>query len=152
MDKNGFLIDLSESERADFGRTEFAKQLEAQQVFSAVWELESQVNNGGFDQYFRNSDTDIIAFTPAALNTIGAKECAKIVEEAIKIISPLPATQDKRYEALDALSEKQCESLEALDSKFFEHPDNLTDLLFTYVAKHPEAFGPVPDGRRRRTR
>jgi hypothetical protein len=36
MDKNGFLIDLSESERTDFGRIDFAKQPEVQQVFSAL--------------------------------------------------------------------------------------------------------------------
>src|SRR6185503_6796738 len=140
MDKNGFLIDLSESKRTDFGRIEFAKQPEAQRVFSAVWELESQVNNGGFDQYFRNSDSDIIAFAPAALKAIGAKACAKVVEQAIKIISPLPAGQDERCESLDALSEKKQDKLESLDSKFFEYPDNLTDLLFAYVAKHPESF------------
>ena len=54
MDKNAFLITLSESERTAFGKTEFAAQLEPQKVFSAIWELESEVNNGGFDQFFRN--------------------------------------------------------------------------------------------------
>ena len=45
---------------------------------------------------------------------------------------------------LDALSEKEQVKLESLDSKFFEYPDSLTDLLFAYVGKHPEAFGKVP--------
>jgi hypothetical protein len=144
MDKNRYLIELSGSKQSDFGRVDFAKQSVEQQVFSVIWELESQVNNGGFDQYFRNSDSDIIAFAPTALKAIGAKACAKIVESAIRMISPLAGTQEGRYHALDALSEKQQNDLESLDSEFFAYPDNLTALLFVYVAAHPEAFGPVP--------
>src|SRR5437660_149650 len=123
MDKNTYLIRLSESEHTDFGQIAFDKQPEVQQVFSAVWELESQVNNGGFDQYFRNSDTNIIAFAPAALKKIEAKACAEIVEASIMLISPLPDSREKRGAALDALSETQRTTLEALDSKFFAYPD-----------------------------
>jgi Domain of unknown function (DUF4375) len=144
MDKNIFLIRLSESNRTDFGKVDFQEQSEAQKVFSAIWELESQVNNGGFDQYFRNSDSDIIAFAPTALKSIGAKACARIVETAIKLISPIPSSQIERSSALDALGEKEQDKLESLDSKFLEYPDNLTELLFAHVAKHPEAFGPIP--------
>ena len=43
MDKNAFLIELSESDRTDLGRVDFGEQSEEQQVFSAIWELESQV-------------------------------------------------------------------------------------------------------------
>ena len=76
---------------------------------------------------------------------IGAKACARIVEQAIKVIAPLPPTQEDRCAALDALDDEQLEKLDALDSKFFSYPDNLTDLLFTYVAANPDAFGPVPE-------
>ena len=31
--------------------------------------------------------------------------------------------------------------LEPLDQEFFSYPHNLTDLLFTYVNRHPEEFG-----------
>jgi len=103
MDKNTFLIDLSESDRTDFGRVDFDQQPEVQKVFSATWELESQVNNGGFDQYFRNSESAVIAYAPVALRTIGAATCAAIVERAIETIAPLPPTQDGRDDALDAL-------------------------------------------------
>ena len=93
--------------------------------------------------YFRNSDSEIIAFAPAALDAIGANECAKIVQSAINLLSSLPDSQEKRCKALAALNKKQQEMLESLDSKFFEYPDNLTELLFAYVEKHPEAFGPI---------
>jgi hypothetical protein len=60
MDKNRFLIELSESERTAFGRIEFAAQPEPQKVFSAIWQLESLVNNDGFDGYIRFTDSDVI--------------------------------------------------------------------------------------------
>lgn len=144
MDKNGFLIDLSESDLTDFGRVDFANQSESQKTFSAIWELESQINNGGFDQYFRNSDSDIIAYAPKALREIGATACAGIVESAIQVIAPIPNDIDSRCDALDAAGEDGEELLGELDSKFYSYPDNLTELLFAFVAKYPNEFGTVP--------
>lgn len=144
MDKNGFLIGLSESERTDSGRVDFAAQSEAQKIFSAIWELESQVNNGGFDQYFRNSDSDIIAYAPVALRAIGASSCAGVVERAIQVIAPLPLTQAGRYEALNAVGADGQDRLTTMDSEFFAYPDDLTELLFEFVRQHPASFGSVP--------
>ncbi len=143
MNKNGFLIDLSESDRTDFGRVDFANQSDAQKTFSAIWELESQVNNGGFDQYFRNSDSDIIAHAPKALREIGATACAAIVESAIQVIAPIPNDSDARCDALDAAGEDGEALLEEFDSKFYAYPDNLTELLFAFVARNPNEFGAV---------
>jgi hypothetical protein len=144
MDKNHFLIDLSESKRTDFGKADFAAQSEAQKVFSAIWELESQVSNGGFNLYFYNSDSDIIAYAPIARSAIGASSTANIVGRAIAVIAPLPLTQDGRRSAMDALSEECQDLLAALDSEFFAYPDNLTEMLFEFVYQHPESFGPAP--------
>ncbi len=144
MDKNTFLINLSESDGTNFGRIDFAAQSESQKVFSAIWELEGQVNGGGFDQYFRTSEADVIAFAPIALDSIGARSCARIVRSAIALIPSANASSEEREEALDSLGDKDRENLESLDTEFFGYPDSLTDLLFAYVSKHPEDFGPVP--------
>ena len=144
MNKNKFLIDLSESDRTEFGRIDFANQSESQKTFSAIWELESEINNGGFEQYFRNSDSDIIAHAPKALREIGAKACAAIVESAIQVIAPVPSDSDARCDALDAAGKDGEELLSELDSKFYSYPDDLTDLLFAFVAKHPDEFGAAP--------
>lgn len=145
MDKNSFLIELAESEGTDFGRVDFASQNIAQKTFSAIWELESQVNNGGFDQYFRNSNSEIIAYAPEALQRIGATACVDIVKAAIAMIAPIPAGDDARINALDMALEADEEMLESLDSQFFSYPDNLTELLFAFVAKNQVEFGKVPE-------
>src|ERR1700690_1401117 len=105
MDKNEFLIELSESTRTDFGRVDFSEQAEEQKVFSTVWALESEVNNGGFEQYFANDAGEAANFAPAALARIGANKCAAIVTRALRTVSsdPLPADQSKRTGLLPAL-------------------------------------------------
>ncbi len=143
-DKNRFLIGLSESEHTDFGRVSFAQQNQAQKVFSAIWELESQVNNGGFDQYFRSSDTEEILYAPLALGAIGALRCRAIVETAFSVLGAMPLTQEGRAEALDALPQTSEQALDAADAEFFAYPDNLTELLFDFVSRRPETFGPIP--------
>ena len=146
MDKNLFLIDLSESDRTDFGRVDFALQRPEQRVFSAIWALESQVNNGGFAQYFVSHDGDTASSAPDALRAIGADQCAAIVEKALKLATPggvLPAAQTDREMLLDALPPDVVEQLETIDAEFFSYPDNLTELLFEYVSKRPFVFGRV---------
>lgn len=146
MDKNAFLIALSESKRTQLGRVDFAEQAEQQKVFSAIWGLEGQVNNGGFSQYFSSSDGEAAEFAPSALRTIGARACADLVERALRTVSasPLPTPQSARERVVDSATRTVRDRLEELTQEFFSYPDDLTGLLFAYVARHPDVFGPVP--------
>ena len=83
MNKNGFLIQLSESEKTKFGKEDFATQSLPQKVFSAIWAVESEVNNGGFAQYFFNSSNESASFVVQALETIGAPKTGDICKRAI---------------------------------------------------------------------
>ena len=71
MDKNPYLINLSESPKTDYGKRDFAEQRHEQKVFSAIWELESLVNNGGFKGYFGNG-AETASFATTALLDVGA--------------------------------------------------------------------------------
>lgn len=82
MDLNRWLIDLSERAAPRFFGTPFDELTVPERVFVAVWALEADVNNGGFDQYYLNSAGDHAWFAPAALRTIGAERTAAIVEQA----------------------------------------------------------------------
>jgi hypothetical protein len=143
LDKNHYLIELSESERTDFGRIDFTKLSDNQKVFSAVWALESQVNNGGFGQYFRSSDCDTANYAPVALRT----SCADIVRRALDVVSssPLPLLQEECEALIDDLDEERSSHLAALDDEFFKYPDNLTELLYVFVAAHPDDFDSASD-------
>jgi Domain of unknown function (DUF4375) len=70
MNKNEILIDLSESEITRVGKEEFSEQSFPQKVFSAIWEVESEVNNGGFSQYFLNDSAESASFVYPPSNTL----------------------------------------------------------------------------------
>jgi Domain of unknown function (DUF4375) len=94
--KNQILISLSSSEQTSFGREDFANQSLPQKVFSAMWEVESEVNNGGFSQYFLNSSAETASFVVEALGTIGAPETADICKRAIATAFPAELPRARR--------------------------------------------------------
>jgi hypothetical protein len=144
-DPNKILIDLSESPQTDFGRVDFLEQSHDQKVFSAIWELESQVNNGGFSQYFENHSGETAEFAPIALRSIGADRCAAIVERALRTVTPdaMPTDYDQRQRVLEVLDDARRNVLDDLDEAFYTYPDDLTELLYAFVRARPEVFGPV---------
>src|SRR5207244_540104 len=114
MNKNSILIDLSESDKAKFGKEDFATQPIAQKVFSALWAVESEVNNGGFSQYLLNASCETSPFVVEALQTIGAPQTADICRRAIGAVFPagLPPTPEAVSLAAAGLSDETLEQLE----------------------------------------
>ena len=115
-------------------------------MFSSVWVLESEVNNGGFSQYFLNDSCETVPFVCEALETIGAPKTASICRRAIATAFPagLPENPEDISSAAAEFSDEVMGALQPLDNEFFDYPHNLTDLLFSYVSKHPEEFGALP--------
>ena len=113
-----------------------------ERVFLCVWNLEAEVNNGGFEQFFTNSAGDNAAETPSALRQIGAAQAAAIVEEAKSVFHSAapPADRDDRTEALAQLGESATNALNALDARFYEYPDNLEALLRQFVDRNRGQF------------
>jgi uncharacterized protein DUF4375 len=146
MDKNNILIALSESDRTKFGKEVFATQSAPQKVFSSIWAVESEVNNGGFSQYFLNSSCETAGFVVEAMKAIDAPRTAEICGRAIAAAFPegLPADPEEISSAAESFPDQTEEKLEELDNEFFGYPHNLTDLLFAYVSRHPEEFGELP--------
>jgi hypothetical protein len=144
--KNNILVDLSESERTSFGKQDFALQATPQKVFSSIWAVESEVNDGGFSQYFQNDSCETVTFVAEALNTIGAPRTADICRRAIATAFPdgCPSHSQDIASAAADFSKDVLDRLQPLDSEFMKYPHNLTDLLFGYVSKHPDEFGALP--------
>lgn len=145
MDKNGQLIQLSEQGR--FWRLEFHDLSRPEQVFRAVWELEGDVNNGGFHQYFFNSSGDTAFAVVDALEAIGAEQAARIVARASGIFpgSAPPRDREERQALLASFGPEQEAALARLDEEFFGYPDNLTELLHAYVKMHAASIPGAKD-------
>jgi hypothetical protein len=146
MDKNRALIDLSESERTQLGKEEFSLQSFPQKVFSAIWAAESEINNGGFAQYFQNASAETAPFVVKAFEAVAAPRTADICRRAIAVAFPagLPSTPEAISSTAAKFTDDTTAQLEELDTEFFGYPHSLTELLFTFVSKHPGEFGPLP--------
>ncbi|KAA6456923.1 DUF4375 domain-containing protein [Acidobacteria bacterium AB60] len=147
-EKNRILMELVQSEWTAYARGEdFDKQSTPQRVFSSVWALEAEVNNGGLSQYFFNSSRFTAPFVIEALVTIGAHRAADLSRRAIQCAFPdgLPGDLNAMRLAAANFPDAVEETLNKLDREFYQYPDDLTGLLFDYVRTHPEEFGDLTD-------
>jgi Domain of unknown function (DUF4375) len=135
MDKNAWLIKLSEEEKTQFWKVEFGELSAAEKVFVAIWGLEADVNNGGFSQYYFNSAGDHAMHAPGALRAIGANAMADIVTKANAQFGAggPPVDWEERRDALEALRDKADAAWDELSGQFQNYPDDLTELLYAYV-------------------
>jgi hypothetical protein len=108
---------------------------EPERVLATIWSIEAEVNNGGFNQFFYNSAGDISFYSAQALTAIGAHKMAAIAQKALDIFGKAgpPKNRDKRVAQLSELEEENEEYLNKLDYEFTEYPDNVQELLATYV-------------------
>lgn len=127
---------------------EFHTQPYPQKVVVALSDLETEVNNGGFHQYFINSSRETVHFVVEALKSIDAPSTADICERAIATAFPngMPSDTELIRAVASSLDEHTKKKLDELSGEFFEYPHDLTDLLFKYVLKHPNSFGQFLSG------
>ncbi len=106
-----------------------------QVVLRLIEELEAEVNNGGFDQFFFNAAGDHAEATIRALKTVGALEMADIVRRACARFpgGMPPANRNARQARLELLS-PDSGAFEQEDADFLAYPDDLASLVAAYSA------------------
>jgi len=111
---------------------------EPQKTIYAVWWLDADVNNGGFDQYFFNSWSDHYADALHGLDLIGAPQTAAILRRAIAVFPDTgPSTdREQRVAELAGLSEAVHNQFHSLTNEFYERPHDLEALLAAYARRH----------------
>ena len=99
-----------------------------------IEELEAEVNNGGFDQFFFNFAGNRTAETIEALKIIGAFKTSEIVTRAAnKFPSGMPPTEwFERQNILEQVS-PESDAFEHEDKAFYEYQDDLAKLLAAYA-------------------
>lgn len=115
---------------------------EPQKIFYFNQNLEREINNGGFNQYFINSSGDFAHETINALKLISADKTANILQEAIDQFpnKKVPKDRDERIEIVEQIEEKADEIWEELDGRFFEYQEDLNELNIDYVRKNQKEF------------
>lgn len=115
---------------------------EPQKNFYFNQNLEREINNGGFNQYFYNSSGDFAHETIVSLQTIGANKTADILQQAIDQFpnSAVPKDRAKRQEVLEQIEEQADKVWEQLDQTFNKCEDNLYDLNIEYIKQNRSSF------------
>jgi hypothetical protein len=75
---------------------------ENEKYFFMVGKILMEVNNGGFDQYFLNTEGIYARDTLHILNEIGEFNFSKLLSEAVNIFES-DKTDDEKYDAFDQL-------------------------------------------------
>lgn len=104
--------------------------------------LEREINNGGFNQFFYNSSGDFAHETIKSLKIIGADKTAAILQQAIDLFPDKTVPQDRieRQEILKKIETTANEIFEDLDQKFFVYEDDLNTLNLEFVRQNKDKF------------
>ena len=136
MSPRGFTAgSLGEAFRRLIGRPPALQARPRTDVQRLVEELEAQVNNGGFDQFFFNSAGNESEPTIRALEAIGAIRTAAIVRRACARFpgGMPPADWSARQELLERVS-PDSEAFEEEDAEFYEYNEDLAALVAAHDA------------------
>lgn len=113
-------------------------------IVMAVMALIREVNNGGFDQFFRNSSKRWAFFVGDALLHVGRKDAARIAKRALRAIG-IPKDIDfrKLFETFDARmnvpNERRASILQECDIQFYNLV-GLSESLLAYARQHPDGL------------
>ena len=104
-------------------------------ILAAIWSFDAGVSNNGFASYFSSAAADMAFYVPLALKTIGAAGMAEIAAKANDVfgVSGPPKVRKDRQAMVRAFDRGIKDRLTALESQFYESPDDVDELLESYI-------------------
>lgn len=114
---------------------------ESQRLFYINQNLEREVNNGGFNQYFINSSGEYAHETVLALKAIGAVKTANILQQAIDRFpnSKVPKNRKSRITLVRKI-DPEISIWDDVESKFMDYEEDLNALNLEFIEKHASEF------------
>jgi len=92
-------------------------------LFAAHW-CQSEINNGGFEQFFSNSTGVLAPEGVQAFRALGMPETAELIDKAMQVFGPTyPRERSEREDALDKVwddFDDDTDPFSDLDESFFE--------------------------------
>lgn len=128
-------------------KTEFEDVLnwnKSRQAIYMIWLLESEVNNGGFNQFYFNSSGRFCLLLPSALKLIGAFRFAELIQEVNEIYEREKEKITKHFDGtFEGFSNSYKDNpLNDFDNKFYDlyKTENLGEIQINYIREHIEDF------------
>lgn len=141
MNESIIELDVFISELCAHG-DDLTKLTDGQKIFFLNQNLEREINNGGFNQFFCNSSGDNAHETILSLQAIGATKTGTLLQKAIDQFpnKTVPAERDERVEIVEQIEETANDVWEKLDEEFFACEDDLDALNIEYIRKNRNFF------------
>ena len=144
------ILDLTTKYRADsvvclpeeqlLARSEeagLASKTAAEITFSAICALEREVNNGGYDQLFRNSTRRFVPVEVDSLAEIGATEAATLARRAISVLSlGEPVIVDAIETVMSMESDDRDDALHACDAAYYAAGFDFAEDLIVFARRN----------------
>lgn len=137
---------LSQKNFEDY-ENEFANVMswnKSKQAIYMIWTLESEVNNGGYNQFYFNSSGQFYKYLPDALKLVGANKYAELTKrgnETFEKENPkITQHQDGTIEGFSKSYEDN--PLNKFDEEFYKlyETENLQQLQVDFIRKHKTEF------------
>ena len=135
-------------EKSNYGE-EFSKLNEYEKVFLVMDELDMEVNNGGFDQFFDNTDGHYNDILVSSAEAIKAYDIAKICRKALAIYAKnvdAESVIEKRayHDSMEYMQIYKYDpifpDLNKCDDAFYASEDSITGLSVQYAKENKEQF------------
>ena len=105
-----------------------------ERVIQAIEAFESEVNNGGYDQFFRNSSNEYVPVIVDALTRIGCAETATLTQAAIDALGiDGPVTIESVDRVMEDENETRDSKLEECDNRYYDVAGDLAGPLLAFI-------------------
>jgi len=138
LDANiGFIL-LDKEERK--GLASFTR---GERFVYAIEGMVREVNNGGWNQFFRNSSGALAFDLAPALEAVGSKKNLSIAQRALRIFGkPASLAEDERGKQVDKVTrDGENNPWDALEGEFYENPEDLDAMMIEFIARNQAEFG-----------
>lgn len=113
-----------------------------EKVVVLIEELEREINNGGFNQFFSNSTGNYYSRILSSLKKIGSVNFYSILQRSSEPFpnASVPTGRKKRQAILEEIKDKAEEFWEELDQEFYKYEEDIYGLLITFIKNNIEKF------------
>jgi len=110
-----------------------------ERMILAIQALESEVNNGGYEQFFINSSNVYASMVVEALVRIGCNRTAEITQQAIDALH-LENLNVEAIEAAMASDNADVSAMSECDNSYFKSGEDIGGQLFSFIKQNRGAF------------
>jgi hypothetical protein len=135
------------SQNSEDSKNEFESIMswnKSKQAIYMIWALESEVNNGGYNQFYFNSSGQFYKYLPDALKLVGAYKFSDLTKRANETFekenAKISQHQDGTIEGFSKSYENN--PLNDFDDEFYDlyQTENLQQIQVDYIRKHKTEF------------